>query len=57
MDVSTPPSLDLACPQAEVELENNDHMIWERGVKKIGYKHESIMNISIETSILSYSSS
>ena len=34
MDVSTPPSLDLACPQAKAELENNGHMIWEGEVDK-----------------------
>ena len=26
MDVSTPPSLDLACPQAKVEIEKYVHM-------------------------------
>jgi hypothetical protein len=34
MDVSTPPSLDLACPQAKTEIENHDHMFRERGVDK-----------------------
>ena len=34
MDVSTPPSLDLACPQAETEIEKYDHMFRERGVDK-----------------------
>ena len=27
MDVSTPPSLDLACPQAKTELEKHVHML------------------------------
>ena len=34
MDVSTPPSLDLACPQAKTEIDNHDHMFRERGVDK-----------------------
>ena len=34
MDVSTPPSLDLACPQAKAEIEKHVHMLWERGVDK-----------------------
>mgnify|MGYP005816685467 CR=1 FL=1 len=34
MDVSTPPSLDLACPQAKIEIEKHVHMLWERGVDK-----------------------
>ena len=34
MDVSTPPSLDLACPQAKAEIDNHDHMFRERGVDK-----------------------
>ena len=36
MDVSTPPSLDLACPQAETEIEKHVHMLreTERGVNK-----------------------
>ena len=34
MDVSTTPSLDLACPQAEAEIENHDHMFRDRGVDK-----------------------
>ena len=31
MDVSTPPSLDLACPQAKAEIEKYVH---DRGVDK-----------------------
>jgi hypothetical protein len=47
MDVSTPPSLDLACPQAKAEIDNHDHMFRGRGVDKIKYGHESIMIIII----------
>ena len=45
MDVSTPPSLDLACPQAEAEIEKYVHMFRDRGVDKIKYGHEGIMII------------
>ena len=34
MDVSTPPSLDLACPQAEADIEKHVYMVRERGVDK-----------------------
>ena len=34
MDVSTPPSLDLACPQAEADNEKYVHMFRDRGVDK-----------------------
>jgi hypothetical protein len=47
MDVSTHPSLDLACPQAKTEIDNNDHMFRERGIDKTKYVHESIMIIII----------
>ena len=47
MDVSTPPSLDLACPQAKTKIDNHDHMFRERGVDKTKYGHESIMIIII----------
>ena len=47
MDVSTPPSLDLACPQAEAGIENYVHMFRDRGVHKIKYGHEGIMIILI----------
>ena len=46
MDVSTPPSLDLACPQANVEIDNHVHMLRDGGVDKIKYEHEGIMIIS-----------
>ena len=45
MDVSTPPSLDLACPQAKAEIDNHGHMFRDRGVDKIKYGHEGIMII------------
>ena len=47
MDVSTPPSLDLACPQAEARIEKYAHMFRDRGVDKIKYGHEGIMFILI----------
>ena len=47
MDVSTPPSLDLACPQAEVDNDKYVHMFRDRGVDKIKYEHEGIMIILI----------
>ena len=34
MDVSTPPSLDLACPQAEAEIKKYVHMLRDKGVDK-----------------------
>ena len=45
MDVSTPPSLDLACPQAEANIKKYVHMFRDRGVNKIEYRHEGIMII------------
>ena len=45
MDVSTPPSLDLACPQAEAEIKKYVHMFRDRGDDKIKYEHEGIMII------------
>ena len=32
--VSTPPSLDLVCPQGKTEIEKHVHMLRERGVDK-----------------------
>ena len=49
MDASTPPSLDLACPQADAEIEKYVHMFRDRGVDKIKYGHEGIMIILITT--------
>ena len=45
MDVSTPPSLDLACPQAEADIEKYAHIFRDRGLDKIKYEHEGIMII------------
>ena len=45
MDVSTPPSLDLAYPQAEAEIEKYVHMFRDRCIDKIKYGHEGIMII------------
>ena len=47
MDVSTPPSLDLACPQAEADIKKYVHMFRDRSVDKIKYGHEGIMIILI----------
>ena len=55
MDVSTPPILDLACPQAEADIEKYAHMFRDRGADKIKYEHEGIMIIlRTATYILSY---
>ena len=45
MDVSTPPSLDLACPQAKADNDKYVHMFRDRGVDKIKYGHECIIII------------
>ncbi len=34
MDVSTPPSLDISCPQAEAKIEKYVRMFRDRGVDK-----------------------
>ena len=47
MDVSTPSSLDLACPQAEADNDKYVHMFRGRGVDKIKYGHEGIMIVII----------
>ena len=55
MDVSTPPSLDLACPQAKADIEKYVHMFRDIGVDKIKYGHEGIMIIFLEHQhIMSY---
>ena len=54
MDVSTPPSLDLACPQAEAEIEKYVRMFRGRGVDKIKYGHEGIMIILITTTYIDF---
>ena len=53
MDVSTPASLDLACPQAEAEINKYAHMFRDRGVDKTKYRHAGIM-IIIRIAISSY---
>ena len=45
MDVSTPPSLDLACPQAKADIEKYVHTFRDKGVDKTKYGHEGIMII------------
>ena len=52
MDISTPPSLDLTCPQAKAEIEKYVHMFRDRGVDKIKYGHEGIMIILITTTYM-----
>ena len=47
MDVSTPPSLDLACPQAEAEIEKYVHMFRDRGVDKKKGHHDHSYNNNI----------
>ena len=39
------PSIDLACPQAEADIEKHVHMFRDRGIDKIKYEHEGIMII------------
>ena len=50
MDVSTHPSLALACPQAKAELNKYVHMLRERGVEKTIYENACIM-IMMRTTI------
>ena len=45
MDVSTPPSLVLACPQGKTEIDKSAHIFRDRGSIKIKYGHEGIMVI------------
>ena len=52
MDISNPPSLHLACPQAEAEIEKYVHTFRDRGVDKIKYGHEGIMIILRRTQFL-----
>ena len=47
MHVSTSPSLDLACHQAEADNDKYVHMFRGRGVDKIKYGHEGIMIILV----------
>ena len=41
MDVSAPPSLDSACPQAKTELGKHDHRFGEWSVDKEEYGQEA----------------
>ena len=41
MDVSAPPSLDSACPQAKTELSKHDHMFMEWSVDSKEYEYEA----------------
>ena len=52
MNLSTPPSLDLACPQSKAEIEKYVHMFRDRGVDKIKYGHGGIMIILITTTCI-----
>ena len=52
MDVSTSPSLDLACPQANADIDKYVHMFRDRGVDKIKYGHEGIIIILITTTYI-----
>ena len=45
MDVSTPPSLDLSCPQAKADIKKYVHIFRDRAVDEIKYEHEGIMII------------
>ena len=45
MDISTPQSLDLACPKAKADIEEYVHMFRDRSVDKTKYGHEGIMVI------------
>ena len=45
MEVSTPPSLDLACPQAKAEIENMSTCLEIEVPIKIKCGHEGIMII------------
>ena len=47
MDVSTPPSLDLACPQAKPITINMSPCLEVEASIKIKYRHEGIMIILI----------
>ena len=52
MDVSTLPSLDHACPQAEADNDKYVHMFRGRGVDKIKYGHGGIMIILLTATYL-----
>ena len=60
MGVSTPPSLELACPQAEADIEKYVHLFRDRGVDKNKiwtcrhHDHSYNSNIYIFCNIVSY---
>ena len=54
MDVSTPPSLDLACSQEKADNDKYFHMFRGRGVDKIKYGHEGIMIILITETYIDF---
>ena len=54
MDVSTPPCLDLACPQAEADNDKYVRMFGDRGADKIKYGHEGIMIILITATYIDF---
>ena len=41
MDVSTPPSLDLACPQVKTKLSKQDHGFMEWSVNNKEYEQDT----------------
>ena len=55
MDVSTPPSLDLACPQAEADIKNMSTCLEIEVSIKIKYGHEGIMIILITATYIFFS--
>ena len=54
MDVSTPPSLDPSCPQAEAEIEKYVCIFRDRGVNKKKYGHEGIMIILMTATYMDF---
>ena len=54
MDVSTPPSLDLACPQAEAEIEKYVTCLEIEVSLKIKCGHEGIMIILITATYIDF---
>ena len=54
MDVSTPPSLDLACPQAEADNDKYVHMFRGKVSIKIKDGHEGIMIILITATCIGF---
>ena len=53
MDVSTPPSLDLTCPQSEADIEKYVHMFRCIGIDKYN-GHEGIMIILITATYIDF---